>query len=92
MNADGITGSNRKAALTEGHPALALGDVIDLFRHAMLMQKGFAARWNPRFSQALVAVPMDPWVHEFADLRSVLGDIGFKAGVALVHRGSGGFR
>lgn len=61
--------------MSERHLAFSLGDVVNLFSTDMLVTKCFATDRDDGFGKALVCSAVNPRVHEFPDLRSILGDV-----------------
>ena len=84
-NPYGIAGGDVESLASQGHPALTLGDVIQLLSLAMQVQEGCPARLDDGFGQTLAAVDGCSRVRQFPDFGPVLGLTGCNIDISGFH-------
>lgn len=73
---DAVADGDGKRLVAQDQAALAAGDVVDLLAAPVAMQAGAGADGDHRLRQALVVHRVPVGMQEFADFRTVLGEVG----------------
>jgi hypothetical protein len=84
-NVHRIADSNLHAGFAKAHGSRALRDVIQLFAHQVPVQLRFLTRPDDCLGQTLSGITVNDRMHQFADFRAVLGDVGRDGLIADFH-------
>jgi hypothetical protein len=75
LDAQGIANTDFKFFITKKHHALALGDMVELFREFVLMTVGSLSRLYNCLGQALILISVIPGMHQLPYFRVILGTV-----------------